>query len=102
VGDPFNDVPKTVDVMTRITRLEPDFDQVGSLELEIQGRSFASETPTVLNSYTLTEGLSYQDIVDQDRILMVKVTSNTLGGFYQQGQVMMKMEPGDERSTKVY
>ena len=102
VGDPFNDVPKTVDVMTRITRLEPDFDQVGSLELEIQGRSFASETPTVLNTYTLTEGLSYQDIVDQDRILMMKVTSNTLGGFYQQGQVMIKLEPGDERSTKVY
>ena len=26
--------------------------------------------------------------------------SNTLGGFYEQGQIMVDIEPGDERSTK--
>lgn len=100
IGDPFNDVPKTVDVMTRVTRLEPDFNQVGDLTLDVIGRSFASDTPQVIGTYNLKPGDSFQDMIDQDRILLIKITSNTQGGFYEQGQVMMKMEPGDERSTK--
>jgi hypothetical protein len=100
VGTPFDDAPKTVDVMTRTMRFEPDFNQVGDIVLNVEGRSFAQDASETLSSHVISPGDSFQDLVDQARILKLKVISNTLGGFYEQGQVMVKLEPGDERSTK--
>lgn len=100
VGTPFDDAPKTMDVMTRIERVEPDFNQVGDVTLSVIGRSFAQDPDTVLNTYTLTPTESFQDTVDQQRILKLKFESNAIGGFYEQGQIMVKISPGDERSSK--
>ena len=99
VGAPIEDAPKTVDTLTRIVRLEPDFNQVGDLQLEVIGRSFAQDSDIVLKSYTLAEGQSFQDMGDQARIMKLRISSNSLGGSYEQGQVQVKIEPGDERST---
>lgn len=100
VGTPFDDAPKTIDVLTRVQRFEPDFNQVGNLTLEVLGRSFAQDPIEVLNTYTLAPEDSFQDTVDQARIVSLRITSNALGGFYEQGDVLVKMEPGDERATK--
>lgn len=100
VGGPFDDVPKTVDCMTRILRLEPDMNQVGDIECQVIGRSFAQDDDEVINTYTLEPGDSFQNMGDQARIMKLKFTSNSLGGFYEQGQVQVSVEPGDERSTK--
>lgn len=100
VGGPFDDTPKTMDVMTRIVRMEPDFNQAGELTVDVLGRSFAQDTDTVINSYALAVGDSFQDMGDQARIMKLKFTSNVIDGFFEQGQVMVKVEPGDERSTK--
>jgi len=100
VGTPFDDAPKAVDVMTRIQRIEQDFNQAGDISLDVIGRSFAQDPDVLLNTYTLTPTSSFQDTVDQARILKLKFTSNALGGFYEQGQMMVKISPGDERSTK--
>jgi len=100
VGGPFEDVPKMMDCMTRILRLEPDMNQVGDIQCDILGRSFAEDPDQVLNSYTLAPGDSFQNMGDQARIMKLKFTSNSLGGFYEQGQVQVSIEPGDERSTK--
>jgi hypothetical protein len=101
VGAPFEDSDKTLDQMTRIMRFEPDFNQVGALTVDVEGRSFAQDDVTVLSSHTFTGSDGIVDMVDQARILRLKVTSNVLGGFYEQGQVMVKLEPGDERATKL-
>jgi hypothetical protein len=100
IGSPFDDVPKTVDVQTRVERIEPDLSQVGDLTLNVLGRSFAQDDSVILNSYTLASGASFQNTVDQARILKLQFVSNTLGGFFEQGQTMIKLSLGDERSTK--
>lgn len=100
VGTPFDDAPKTIDAMTRIERVEPDLKQVGDITLSVLGRSFAQDADTTLNTYVLAPTASFQDTVDQERILKLKFESNAVGGFYEQGQIMVKLSPGDERSTK--
>lgn len=101
IGGPFEDAPKTIDVLTRIVRFEPDFNQIGDMTLSVEGQDFAQDPGTTLKDYTLAPTASFQDMGDQARIMRLKLTSSTLGGFYEQGQVMVKIEPGDERSTKV-
>lgn len=100
IGGPFADTEQTANVMTRIVRLEPDFNQTGTMQLDVIGRSFAQDDDQVINTYTLVQGDSFQNMGDQARIMKLKFTSNTLGGFYEQGQIMVDIEPGDERSTK--
>lgn len=99
IGDPFADVPKTIDVLTRIVRIEPDFKQVGPLTLEVLGRSFAKDATSVKNSYQLNPADSFQNMGDQARIMQLRVTSDSLAGDFEMGQVYVKIEPGDERST---
>ena len=100
IGGPFDNVPKTIDCMTRIQRLEPDMNQIGNITLDVIGRSFAQDQDVLLNSYTLQPGDSFQNMGDQARIMKLKFTSNALGGFFEMGQVQLNVEPGDERSTK--
>ncbi len=100
-GSPFGDAPKTVDLMTRLVRFEPDFDQVGDITVRVEGRSYAQDPNTVLNTYPITPDQGFQDMRDQARILRITVESNVRDGFYQQGQVLLSLEPGDERATKV-
>ena len=100
VGDPFGDSPRMVDAMTRILRLEPDLNQVGDIQVDVLGRSFAQDTDEVINTYTLSPGDSFQNMGDQARIMKLRITSDSLGGFYEQGQMQVSIEPGDERSTK--
>lgn len=101
VGAPFGQVPKTTDILTRITRIEPDFNPTGDLTITVEGRSFAQDPNTVLGTYVVPSTSSFQDMRVQERILRVTVASDCLGGFYEQGQVLCSLEPGDERSTKV-
>lgn len=89
-----------MDAMTRIVRLEPDMNQVGDVTVDVIGRSFAQDADEVISTYTLSEGDSFQNMGDQARMMKLKFTSNTLGGFYEQGQTFVTLEPGDERSTK--
>lgn len=99
VGDPFNDTPKTVDVMTQVGMLEPDFGQTGSITATVYGRSYANSSLAELESLSIAEGQEFVTFRAQDRILSLKVQSNEVGGSYQQGQVMIELIPGDERPT---
>lgn len=101
VGAPFGQVPKTTDILTRMTRFEPDFNPTGDLTITVTGRSFAQDQNTTLGTFVVPSTASFQDMRVQERILKVTVASDCLGGFYEQGQVMCSLEPGDERSTKV-
>lgn len=101
VGAPVAESEQFADIMTRITRYEPDFAQVGDLTVTIEGRSFGGEASTVLKSYVSPPEQGLINMREQARIMRVKVESNTVGGFFQAGQVEAALEAGDERATKV-
>ena len=101
VGQPFIPSPSAYDVTTRLVRVEPDFDQVGALTLTTLGRSFPKDEVKQMVVTEISETSKFEDIRDaQARILRVKVTSNTRGGFFDQGKVSLTLAPGDERSEE--
>lgn len=100
VDGPLMEQPETVNAMTRISRLELDFGQEGELNISVLGRSFAQDPDRVLEVVPVQPDASFVEFRQQERIVSVKVESNVIGGFYQQGQIQMSLEPGDERSTK--
>lgn len=99
VGQPFLASPTTVDITTRLVRIEPDFLPAGDLVMTTLGRSFPNDDPEDIQTTTLAQDAPFEDIRDaQARILRVKITSNTANGNFQQGKVMLSLAPGDERS----
>lgn len=99
VGQPIAPAPITNSVSTVITRIEPDFAQVGPLTMTIQGKSYANRPSTDLVTMMIEEGAPFEDIRDaQERILRIKITTNSLNGDFDQGKVILSLAPGDERS----
>jgi len=99
VGSPFGDAPETSDLMTMVSRLDPDFAQVGDLDVIISGRSFTNSPMVEIERQTCTQGAPFVNFRAQERELTVTIESNTRDGFYEQGQVYLQLEPGDERSS---
>lgn len=99
IGNPFEAAPQALDTMTRITALEPDFDQVGGLSVEFIGKSYAAQPYKVLETMPVPEGTAFISPRVQERILRVKVSSNEQGGFFQLGQTWLEMDKGDERGN---
>jgi hypothetical protein len=99
VGGPFDDAAQTIDTMTRITKLEPDFGQIGSLTVTVHGKSYASQDYVALSTDAVPVGTAFITPRVQERILQVEVTSNEIGGFFQLGETLVKLEPGDERGS---
>lgn len=97
VAGPLEDVPQTINNMTRITKLEPDFNQVGDLSIEVLGKSYAAQVYETKGTYPVPKGTPYISPRCQDRILQLRVTSDTLGGFFELGETLVLLEPGDER-----
>lgn len=99
VGGPFDDAPQTMDTMTRLTRLEPDFDQMGPLTVSVLGKSYASQPYRQLSTEEVPQGTNFITPRVQERILQVEVSSDSIGGFFQLGQTLVMLEPGDERGS---
>ena len=99
VGAPFDDAAQTLDALTRVTRVEPDFGQVGDLTLNVLGKSYANQAYRVLDSQPMPAGTPFVTPRAQERILQLQVVSDTIGGFFQLGQTLVAMEPGDERGS---
>lgn len=84
---------------TRLVRVEPDFLQSGDMTCTVIGYKFAQtyeDTPE--NEYTFGAKTGKIDMREQHRHLMLKFTSNTLGGNFEAGSVLIHTEPGDNRS----
>jgi hypothetical protein len=99
VGGPFDDAPQTLDTMTRIVKIEPDFAQVGPLTINVYGKSYASQDYQLLSSDVVPEGTNFITPRVQERILQVEVVSNEVNGFFQLGETLVNLEPGDERGS---
>lgn len=98
VGGPFARVPKVLNKMTRLPRIEPDFGATGALTVTVEGRDFAAEEMTPLATIPVAPGTPFIEPRVQARMLRLTVSSNVAGGTYQFGQPLVHLEPGDERS----
>lgn len=85
----------------KINAIEPDFVQKGDMQVTITGRTNARAPTVDSNTVTFPEDAIHQPdkqvvfMKEQRRELRVRFESNTLGGDYQMGQVLMHIEPGD-------
>lgn len=99
VGAPFLDAAQTVDIQTRLTRVEPDFDQVGPLTLTLLGKSYANQAYRTLDEQVANVTEGHIDMRAAERIMKLKVSSNTLGGFFEVGKTLIMLTTGDTRGN---
>jgi len=96
-GGPATFSPVGENKWTRIERVEPNFVQVGNLDLYIIGRPYADEVDQVTGPYTFAPGTGKIDMKEQRRILRIKIVSNVSGGDYQTGKIIVDADTGDVR-----
>lgn len=101
IGAPFGPTNKFVDVMTSMSQLDPDFNQIGPLTVYVEGASHANSQFNTLETQKINPGQPIQTLRAQERLLRLKIESNTQGGFFEQGQVTVTLDTGDERSSAV-
>lgn len=100
LGSPFVQTDTSVDVMTFIGRFEFDFAQIGDIVVSVFGNSYPQQDPVLLQTITKEQEDFYADFNVQERIIQIKVESNVAGGWFEQGQALVNLRPGDVRSTK--
>lgn len=83
------------DIQMEAVTLEPDFEQVGSMEVSVTGRSYPKADLEVLATRPFDPDTKKVDFKTQKRIMRFQFRSNTQGGFYQMGQPLMKVGKGD-------
>ena len=84
----------------RITRIEPDFVQIGAMTVQVTGRANARAPEVTSSIFTFPESATepYQEIVmlkEQRRELRVKFESNSVNGNFQMGQIIGHVSTGD-------
>ena len=88
-------------VFMRVERVEPDFVQSGSMNLYIKGKGYADDVDvtSTLSPYVFQPNTLKLDMKEQFREMRMRFESNTYGGNYQMGNVLVHGEAGDVRST---
>lgn len=84
------------DVLIRSRRLQPDFIQVGPMEVTIYTRMFPSDEPLVDGPYTFLPTTTHIDLeTQQGALLNFRFRSNVLGGYFRLGKTILEYLPGD-------
>ena len=81
----------------RLERVEPDFIQDGQMSLIVTGRPYAQIEDKDSDPYVFDPGTGKIDMKEQRRELRLKFISNTVGGNYQLGRVILNADIGDVR-----
>ena len=97
-GGAAGEQPTGQDYWTRLTRIEPDFVQSGSLIMTVRGREFAQGPVTTSEAYVLEPGTERVDLREQRRQVTLRFESNVVDGGYFMGRVLLHTEQGDIRS----
>jgi hypothetical protein len=84
-------------LQARVMRLEPDFNMVGTMTVEVVGGDTAQSPATSRQAYPFDGTTEKIDMREQLRTLYLRFASNDIGGDYTMGRVIMHVEPGDER-----
>lgn len=83
----------------RLERVEPDFVQVGDMNLYVTGNGYADAENVVTGPYVFSPDTLKIDMREQRRELRLKFESNTFNGNYYMGKVLLSADMGDERSV---
>lgn len=83
----------------RLERLEPDFVQAGTMNLYVTGRSFANSGDHT-TMYEFSPNTPKIDLKEQRRQMRLRFESNTQGGNFEMGTVLVDAGEGDVRGTK--
>ena len=81
----------------RLERVEPDFIMTGEMELYVTGRPYAQSQDDQSGPYVFDQNTNKIDMREQRRELRLKFVSNTAGGDYQLGKLMLSADFGDMR-----
>lgn len=81
----------------RLERVEPDFLQNGEMSLVVTGRPYAQIQDQESSPYNFGPNTGKIDMKEQRRELRLKFISNTVGGDYQLGRVILNADIGDVR-----
>jgi hypothetical protein len=90
--------PAGINRWTRLVRVEPDFIQEGEMALYVVGKEFANSPDVVSQAYNFTSETERIDMREQRREIRLRFVSNTIGGHYEAGRILLHIEPGDVRS----
>jgi hypothetical protein len=81
----------------RLERVEPDFIQSGDMTLVVTGRPFAQSEDVDSDPYTFGPNTGKVDMREQRREIRLRFRSNTVGGNYQLGKLLLSATIGDVR-----
>lgn len=97
-GTPSQDTATSVNRRMHIRRFEPDFKQVGEIEMTVIGRKFAaSQEIETSGPYVFDANTGKIDLRVEHRLVQLQFVSNTINGDYEMGRNMITAEYGDER-----
>jgi len=96
-GTPASDEAMGVNRRMHLTRIEPDFKQVGDMELTIVGRPFANDGVEEKGPFTYTPTSGKVDLRVEARLVSLRWRSNVINGDYEAGRTLITAEFGDER-----
>lgn len=96
-GDPSQDTPRGVNRRIHLRRIEPDFLQTGDMTLQVIGRKFARGEEALSDVFTFGPDDGKVDLRIENRESRLKFESNTVGGNFEMGRILVTAEHGDER-----
>ena len=96
-GGPSQISPEGANKWLRLERVEPDFIMSGEMSLYITGRPYAQSDDYTSSPYVFDGDTNKIDMKEQRRELRLKFVSNTVGGTYQCGRVILNADFGDVR-----
>ena len=83
----------------RLERIEPDFNQAGDMNVYVTGKGYADDVDQTSSPYTFNQNTLKIDMREQRREMRLRFESNTVNGNYEQGQILLSADIGDERGT---
>lgn len=100
-GGPGMVKPEGPNNYIRLERVEPDFVQSGNMNLYVKGKGYADDTDATsqYSPYVFSPSTLKIDMKEQYREMRLRFESNTYGGNYQMGNVLLSADVGDVRST---
>ena len=98
-GGPGADDPTGLNRWIRIERVEPDFNQVGDMNLYVTGKGYATDVSDTSDPYVFSPTTLKIDMREQRREMRLRFESNVVNGNYETGNVLLSADIGDERST---
>jgi hypothetical protein len=86
-----------IDRWVELYRFEPDFIQQGTMTIQVNGKTYANAPVVSSTPQAFTSSTEKIDFREQRRQMTLRFESNTVGGFYQMGQILLVMRVGDAR-----